>query len=241
MGTIVGPLIQAMHIDGTSQYAWRANPSFKNASAGGVSIWVRANSLLSSAGTTGIVTMADSAGGAKKFMSFDLRRNSGFPSSTSTYIGITDYHTGTGVGVYGYSPTAISASVWINAVFGSDGNLYINGSLQTLISPSGLLLGAGWYNSISAGNKDFAIGARRLAGVASSFSAIDIMNVNYLPGRSFTSTEAAEIYAAKKCAPPSSLSMYASLAPIYTFNGNTNDLLNVENLTAVASPTYISP
>ncbi len=240
MGTIVGPLIQAMHLDGTSQYAWKANPTFKNDSAGGISLWVRANSLLSSYGTTGIVTMADSAGGATKFMSFDLRRNSGFPSSTSTYIGITDFHAGSPV-AYGYSPTAISASAWLNAIFGSDGSLYINGSLQTLIKPIGLLLGAGWYNSISAANKDFAIGARRLAGVASNFSAIDIMNVNYLPGRSFTSTEAAEIYAAGKCADPSTLSMYASLAPIYTFNGNTNDLLNVENLTAVASPTYISP
>lgn len=243
MGTIVGPLIQAMHLDGTSQYAWKANSTFKDASAGGVSIWFRLTATLAANGATTLFCVADSGtqvGTFGKYIFFCARRNNA-AFGTGTYLDITSIPTGSSPVLTKSGSTALSAGVWYNVIFGSDGKIYLNGVEEIYQYRSGAYYTSGWFSMFTATNKDLAVGAQKKAGSPSAFFGGDLMNMNYLPGRSFTSTEAAEIYAAEKCAPPSSLSMYASLAPIYTFNGNTNDLLNVENLTAVASPTYISP
>ena len=241
MGTIVGPLIQAMHLDGSTQYAWKADPTFKDDSAGGISFWFRLTATLAADGAMIIFSMGDA--GAKvgtygKSISFGLRRNTAL--GTGTFLDILSIPSGSSPTYDKAGSTPLSAGVWYNAISGSDGKIYLNGVEETYQYWTGHFT-SGWFNSFTATNKDLAVGASRKAGSTAAFFGGDLMNVNYLPGRSFTSTEAAEIYAAGMSAPPSSLSMYASLAPIWTFNGNTNDLLNVENLTAVASPTYISP
>lgn len=241
MGTIVGPLIQAIHFDGTSRYAWKANPTFKNASAGGVSIWFRLTATFTSNGGRFLFTMADSGtlvGTYGKFIAFGVRRNSAL--GTGTFLDILSIPSGSSPTYGKVGSTPLSAGVWYNAIFGSDGKIYLNGVEETYQYWTNHFT-SGWFNSFTATNKDLGVGAMRIAGSPSNFFFGDMMNVNYLPGRPFTSTEAAEIYAAGMSAPPSTLSMYASLAPIYTFNGNTDDLLGAENLTAVASPTFIDP
>jgi hypothetical protein len=230
-------LTQCLRCDGTSQLAYVSDPAFAAASVGTFYCWVRVNDLLSSSGTAGIVTLANSSVGGTGFISLDIRRDAGLPSSTSTYIGVTDFKTGSGV-KDGYAPDAISANAWILIGNDSNGALYKDGTVQSAIQYSGSALSSGWYNSAQGSNHDVAIGGRRVASANSNFVSADIGHNRHV-NRVLTTDEWAELYVAGPTGDPSTLSFASDFSGGYNLNASLASIVSGEDLTAIGSPTYV--
>lgn len=233
---------QALHLDGTSQYAYLANPSFQADSAGAISMWVRINTALTSDGAYALMSLSDSGtkvGTYGRFLLFSARRSAGF-GNTNTYLDLA--YTGAGSNVACKSgSTVLPTGSWFNVITGSSSKLYFGGSEETTYqywNPVHITTPV-WYSGVAGSNHDLAFGNNRLASAATaSYSPIDICKVMYLSGRTFTGTEAAEVAALGVDGDMSSLSMYASLSPLYPFDGDANDSIGTQHLTLVGSPTY---
>lgn len=235
------PDTKALHLDGASQYTWKADPSFKNDTAGAWSSWVRINTLLTTDGAYTLICVADSGalvGNGKQFW-FAIRRAAAQFGNTNNYLEFISLPLGTTTYVKDGS-TPLAAGTWYHVAFQSDGKIYLNGVEETYQYRLGGHYTSGWYALFTATDKDVSIGARRLAGSPNNYSAVDFNNTLYF-NRSLTSTEVTEIYTAGMGADPSLLSSASAIVSQYNFEGDVTDAKAVNNLTAVATPTYVTP
>ena len=249
MGTLIygkpGP--KAIRFNGTSQYAWVHNPACHTETQGAMAFWIKFNAINTVDGVKRVISLHVSDPGNNSLYIFGLRRIVNYGNSNN-YLDIT-YRQTNGGAVYATSgSTPISAGTQLHVAFGSDGVIYLNGVAESANNwkSDHLDMAASnpnyWFGGISGSNHDLAIAVGRLAGSPSgNYGSFDMAKLLHLPGRPFTATEAAEIYAAGIGGDPALLSMYASLAPIYLFNGDGDDSIGTEDLTMVGSPTYVTP
>lgn len=241
IGSIYGDNF-AVRFNGTSQYAWRANPEYKSWTAGAIGMWVRFPALLASDGVLRIFSIRGTGTGSE-YWTLSLRRNASGYGNTNCYIDIAVYDGGTAARVTRSNNTPIAANTWYHIGAGSGGNLLVNagGSLINWSSPNwtGQWFGAQGYTTPNA-----AFGADRVGTVASIFGRVDINNV-IIPDRAITGTEWMEHYNAGMAGDPRRLSFASAIKHGYGMESSPRDDYGVgaanEPLTLVGTPLFVAP
>jgi hypothetical protein len=231
---------KALHLDGTSQYVWKADPSFKDDSAGSFAVWIRINTLLTTDMSMALCSLADAGtqvGSFGKSIAFDVRRNAGYGNGNN-YLDITFIPDGSNPTEKSGS-TPLTADTWMHVYFDSDGKICLNGVEETYQYWSTHHFTAGWFSDSVSANKDFAIGARRVPGSAVNFADVDFNNWCYY-SRALTFTEV-ELLAADMSVDPALAAPTAASALVsrWDFEGNANDAIGSNNATEVDSPIYV--
>lgn len=231
---------QAVQYDGSSQYGYKTNPSFRTDTAGAFSFWFRLPELLPSPGNIPLFRLVSEDSGSDAGYFFVVRRHSGYADPTENYLDIVYRGTDGATPIAKSGSTALAANSWYNAVTDSAGKIYVNSAEEVYQrwNLSFPLYTTGWFGGVTATNKAAVIASNRLAGVVTNYGKVDVNDMIYLPGRVFTSTEVSEIYSKGMGADFESLSMYSELASVWPFDGDGNDIKGSNSLTMVGSPTY---
>jgi len=205
--------------NGTDEYMYRDDPSFKADTAGAWSFWVKLDAVFGSDDADFVFGYGVRSGSNNSRFQIGPRRIA--LTGTSTYMAILHVPTNGGT-ISGYSgtTTALSAGVWTHVVVQSNGtawSMWINGVSQTITQWGGSGSNNGnWYGDVSGTNHRMTIGVQYLSNaIGANFYAGLLDEVTYLSGRAMTSGEVAEIYNGGTPKDPRGLSFATELEAIY--------------------------
>lgn len=231
MGSLIAPssFRNALCADfnGTDEYMYRDDPSFKADTAGAWSFWVKLDAVFGSDDNDVVIGYGVRSGANNAEMFFGPRRN--VNTGTGTFMAITHRATNAGtIGGYSGTTTALTAGAWHHIVVESNGTgwaMWVNGVSQTMTRWDGFATAnnGNWYGDVSGSNHGLSVGARFMSNVyGPNYYAGLLDEVVYLPGRIFTSGEVAEIYNSGTPMNPHRLSMISELTTWYRM-GDSRD------------------
>jgi hypothetical protein len=202
MGSLIAPSSflnqKCADFNGTNEYMYRNDPSFKADTAGAWSFWVKLDAVFAVNDVDIIIGYGVRSGANNSQFFFGPRRN--VNTGTSTYMSI--FHRATNGGtIDGFSgtTTALTAGAWTHVVVQSNGtawSMWINGVSQTMTQWNGTGSNNGnWYGDVSGTDHRMTIGVQYLSNaIGANFYAGLLDEVTYLSGRVFTSGEVASLY-----------------------------------------------
>ena len=201
MGALIGSAFRnalCSDFNGTDEYMYRDDPSFKSDTAGAWSFWVKMDAVFAVAATDFVIGYGVKSGANNSVFHLGPRRVTA--TGTPTYMSITHRATNGGT-INGYSgtTTALTAGAWTHVVVQSNGtawSMWINGVSQTLtLWASGGSNTGDWYGDVSGTGHRLAVGVQYASNaIGSNFYAGLLDEVVYLSGRVFTSGEVASLY-----------------------------------------------
>ena len=203
MGSLIAPSSflnqKCADFNGTDEYMYRDDPSFKGDTAGAWSFWVKLDAVFGSENVDFVFGYGVKSGANNSVFHFGPRRANG--TGTPTYMSIVHRATNGGT-INGYSgtTTALTAGAWIHVVVQSNGtawSMWINGVSQTMTDwfGSGSTNNGDWYGDVSGSDHRMTIGVQYVSNaIGSNFYAGLLDEVTYLSGRIFTAGEVASLY-----------------------------------------------
>ena len=201
MGTLIGSAFRnalCSDFNGTDEYMYRDDPSFKSDTAGAWSFWMNLDAVFAVADTDFVIGYGVKSGANNSVFHFGPRRF--HATGTPTYMSITHRATNGGA-IDGFSGTTteLSAGVWTHVVVQSNGtawSMWINGVSQTMTNWFGSGSNNGnWYGDVSGTNHSLTVGVQYVSNaIGANFYAGLLDEVTYLSGRIFTAGEVASLY-----------------------------------------------
>jgi len=161
MGSLIGSQFRnalAMRMNGTNQYGWVNNPTFKTDTAGCFSFWIKLDAVFAANGWQAIIGYGANDAANDATIVIAVRRTT--TTGTGTYLAINTRttHGGTNNGVSG-TTTPLVAGVWMHAIVETNGTTWamrINGVTQTMTAWVGSNTGD-WLGDISGASHKMVI------------------------------------------------------------------------------------
>lgn len=186
--------------NGTDEYAWINDPSFKADTQGCFAFWYRPTTVLAASGFETVIGYGVRSAGNDSMLTFRQRYN-GSTSIAATWrnrpipdINERMTHGGTTNLVYGQH--IFSAGAWRHVVWQSNGSayaLYIDGSLVTVAAWSSTTNTGNWLGDMSGTNHRLAFGAHFQANAPLQYNDCRLNECIYL-SRPLTGSEVTELY-----------------------------------------------
>lgn len=204
MGTLIGSRLgdtTAMNFNGTDEYAYVDNPSFKADLQGAFSIWYRPSTVLAASGLETIIGYGVRSAGNDSMLTLRQRYN-GSASIAATWrnkpipdINERMTHAGTTNLVHGQH--IFSSGAWRHIVWQSNGSayaLYIDGALVTLALWGGSAANTGnWLGDMSGTDHRLAFGAHFQSNAPLQYNDCRLNECAYF-NRPLTPTEITWLY-----------------------------------------------
>ena len=201
MGSLIAPSSflnqKCADFNGTNEYMYRDDPSFKGDTAGAWSFWVKLDAVFGVNDVDFIFGYGVRSGANDSRFQIGPRRNAA--TGTSTYMSLIHVSTNGGT-IFGYSgtTTALSAGAWTHVIVQSNGtawSMWINGVSQTMTSFGAAANDGNWYGDVSGTGHRMTIGVQYASNaIGANFYAGLLDEVTYLSGRIFTAGEVASLY-----------------------------------------------
>lgn len=236
MGSLIAPSSflnqKCADFNGTDEYMYLDDPSFKADTAGAWSFWVKLDAVFGSDDTDFIFGYGVRSGANNSRFQIGPRRIA--LTGTSTYMAVLQVPTNGGI-ISGYSgtTTALSAGAWTHVVVQSNGtawSMWINGVSQTMTQWGGTGSNNGnWYGDVSGADHRLTVGVQYLSNaIGANFYAGLLDEVTYLSGRIFTAGEVASLYNSGTRTNPRKLaSIQADLETWYRMGDSRDDATTV--------------
>ena len=251
MGTLIGSTFRntlALQTNGTTQYAYIDNPSWKADTSGAISFWTTIPSLLGANGSKIMLGYGANDAANNAMWSFRQVRNSGLPT-TNNYLAIIvrNPHAGT-VNYLAATTTPLVAGTRYHVVVSSNGSaasIWINGVAQTITTLVGSNLGT-WFGHIAGANHRFTVGCGWIANAALIFYGGKTDEINYFD-RALTAGEITSLYNGGTPVNPHRFD-FISACQMWLRCGDSRDdattlydEVGSNNFTLVGSPSYVTP
>jgi len=165
MGSLIGSSFRnalAMRLNGTNQYGWVDNPTFKTDTVACFSFWIKLNALLTVDGIQSIIVYGVNIAGNDATFNIGVRRNL-TATGTGTYLSvlIRATHGGANIG-YAGTTTPLVAGAWMYCEVEDTGSAWamrINNVSQTMTLNIGVSANTGgWLGDLSGASHKLVIG-----------------------------------------------------------------------------------
>jgi len=255
MGSLIGSSFRnalAMDMNGTNQYGWVDNPTFKTNTSGCFSFWFKLDALLTSEGTQTIIGYGVNNGANNSTVIIGARRHPN--TGTGTYMNITVRPTNGGT-ISGFSATTtpLVAGVWMYCEVESSGAAWairINNVSQTMTNWFGVGGGGNtgdWLGDLSGASHKLTVGTHNVSNtIGSSYFAGVLDEINYFD-RTLTGPESTLLYNGGTPTNPyraqfgSAWKSWWRCGDSRDTNAILYDEIGTNNITLVNTPTLVTP
>jgi hypothetical protein len=251
MGTLIGSTFRnalALQTNGSTQYAYKDNPSWKADTSGAISFWTTIPSLLGANGSKVIVGYGANDGANDAMWSFRQVRNSGIhPTNNYFAVLVRNPHAGT-VNYLAATTTPLAAGTRYHVVVSSNGStasIWINGVAQTITILVGSNIGT-WFGDIAGADHRFTVGCNWIANAALNFYDGKIDEINIFSA-AITSGQISALYNAGNPQNPHAIGFGAEWKTWLRCGDSRDDATTMydergtDNFTLVGSPPYVAP
>jgi hypothetical protein len=186
--------LKAAQFNGTDEYAYVDNPSFKADTIGAFSLWFRAATLLGANGAKTILGYGVKDAGNNAQWNLRQRRSAVTSNQNRFSVVARPTHNGTVSTVNG--GTSMAATTWYHVVFQSNGtgwNVYVNGVAETLSVEGGSDTGD-WLGDLSGSDHRLSFAANFIANASSGYNDCRQNEIGYVSGRVLTAGEITSLY-----------------------------------------------
>lgn len=255
MGSLIGSSFRnalAMDLNGTNQYGYVDNPTFKTDTSGCFSFWFKLDALLTSDGTQTIIGYGVNSGSNNATFLIGVRRIA--VTGTATYMNILVRPTNGGLNSgYSATTTPLVAGAWMYCEVETNGTTWairINNVAQTLtqwFTPGGGGNTGDWLGDISGSDHKLLIGNNYNANaLGTSWFAGVVDEISYI-NRTLTGPESLVLYNAGVPRNPYRLGLGSAWKSWWRCGDSrdTNailyDEIGTNNITLVNTPTLVTP
>ncbi len=238
----------ALRLNGTNQYGWMNNPTFKTDTSGCFSFWFKLDALFGANGFQTIIGYGVNNGANNSTITIGPRRLTATGSGTYMNIVTRTTHGGTNNGVIG-TTTPLVAGAWMYCEVESNGTAWamrINNVTQTLTAFIGSNTGD-WLGDISGSDHKLVIGNNYNANaLGTSWFAGVVDEINYI-NRTLTGPESTILYNGGTPRNASRIGLGTALKEWWRMGdrgdttSNVIGRINANNLTLVNTPTLVTP
>lgn len=213
--------------NGTDEYAYKDDPSWKSDTAGAFAIRMRADTLLGANGYRNIIAMGVNSGANASRMSIHQRRS----ASTSSQNRVALFHMGTHGGTQNlvHGNTALAATTWYSIVAqttGSSWSLYLNGSSESTTIEANSNTGD-WLGDLSGSSHRLVFGTTWNANAPSNYFDGRLNECIYVGGRVLTGAEITEWHNAGVTRNPHRLSFRGDIDSWWRFGDNRDSATTI--------------
>lgn len=239
----------ALRLNGTTQYGYVNNPTFKANTTGCFSFWFKLDALFGSDGVQTFFSLGVNSGSNNSAMLIGVRRNSA--TGTGTYLSIQARTTNGGT-TNGYSGTTtpLVAGTWMYAEVESNGTSWamrVNNISQTMTNWIGTTNTGDWLGDISGSDHKLTVGNNYVSNaIAASWYAGVIDEISYFD-RTLTGPESTLLYNGGTPRNVSRIGLGTALKEWWRMGdrGDTTSniigRINANNLALVNTPTLVTP
>lgn len=211
----------AANFNGSDEYAYIADPSFKSNTQGCFALRVRMATLLGSNGFKNMIGYGTTSGSNDSM--FGLRQFRGANTSNQNRMGYVARLTNGGTSNSLFGGTSLSATTTYSMVMQSNDStvsMYLNGSAETLTAGSGSNNGS-WMGDISGTNHRLSFGSAWVSNAASAYNDCRLNECIYL-ARPLTGSEITEWHNSGTTRNPHRMSFAADIVSWWRF-GDSRD------------------
>ena len=252
MGSLIGSQFRnalAMRLNGTNQYGWVNNPTFKGNTTGCFSFWVKLDALFGSNNVDTLFSMGVNDAGNNTLLIIGVRRASTTGTNTYLSIQVQTTHGGTINGCSG-TTTPMVAGAWMYCEVESTGTAWamrINNVAQTMTQWVGVSNTGDWLGDLSGASHRFTIGTHYVSNaIGTTYFAGVLDEISYFD-RTLTGPESTLLYNGGTPTNPYR-AQFGSAWKSWWRCGDSRDTTSIlydeigtNNITLVNTPTFVTP